>query len=369
MRRIICVAIVLWPAVTLGQEKCSAPNVSFKWSGPSTVFMKTDAQFKAGATPRIGILVEGSQPIPVDTSVLSYEPGTTRPETETFSVHLGDAPILASEGRVTVRFEGLQGCSKPVNVVNVVALEKHHLAVDGGVSVGLDTNNVLRSHSEFALTASSRWTSAFTGLADLRLTTLDPVKQPSDQGPPQSPANNTNTILESGGRTVEASAKMLYNFRVGWLLGFIPVPLPVVEEASRSVSVVGGVGIRTATSLKDSREVTDARWNYRVGFRAQVLGYNAGLPAEGFADTRGHLELGVARDQFWKDDDMWRLYAEQQIEIPYIGSRWLRFLARMKLDRPWSGYGPSEIRFSLLASLSPTVFGELLGVSADATPK
>jgi hypothetical protein len=170
---------------------------------------------------------------------------------------------------------------------------------------------------------------------------------------PKDPDDATGELLQAGGRTVDASARMLLNLRWPCCLGS--------EDMQPSLALVAGLGIRSA-GLLDAREVADARWRYMGGLRFQVLGYNAGLPAESLGDTRGYLELGIARDQFWKSDNMWRWYALQQVEIPYIGSKWLRFLARMKVDRPFSDYGASEFRFSLLASISPSLFADLLGL-------
>ncbi len=94
----------------------------------------------------------------------------------------------------------------------------------------------------------------------------------------------------------------------------------------------------------------------------EVAGLNAGGPAESFTDTRGHIELGVANDTFWLETKKGRLYGQGQLEIPAIGSKLVRFLTRITMDRPVSGVGPSEVRISILSSLNPAELGKLLGV-------
>jgi hypothetical protein len=102
-----------------------------------------------------------------------------------------------------------------------------------------------------------------------------------------------------------------------------------------------------------------------AGARVQVLGYNAGEPAENFANTRGFVELGYARDQFWSPGTQNRIYTEGQVEIPSFGSQFLRLLLRLKIDRAMGPPGgPSEVRISVLSSINPSVLGTLLGVSS-----
>jgi hypothetical protein len=260
-----------------------------------------------------------------------------------------DAKLLDNGGRVQVEFNGLEDCSGRVKLQDVVAIEQHHLSIDTGLAFSLNAAGSFVSHLEAALDANSRWLRWLSGDVDLRLTKIDVLQKPPPQG------ETPTSFLNTGGTTLDAVGRVLVSLvpRSSWL--FLRIP----QESERPwfEPVIGG-GLRSVVSGD-----VDVRWRAFGGLRVQVLGYNAGEPAETFANTRGFVEAGYARDQFWRDTDVNRLYAEGQIEVPSFGTNWLRFLLRMKIDRGIAQPGPSEVRFSILTSLDPSKLGALIGLT------
>jgi hypothetical protein len=170
----------------------------------------------------------------------------------------------------------------------------------------------------------------------------------STSPPPQA-------ALQQGGQTVDAGTRLLFHPALN-------KPYFGDEAFQPALAAVLGAGLRSVIG----ENVPETRWRWFLGVRLQALGYNAGMPAEGFADTRGYFEAGFARDEFWRGLHMWRAYSEGQLEIPGVGGKWVRFLVRLKLDRPLGG-GASEVRISALTSIAPSALGAFLGAAVGSS--
>lgn len=345
---------------------CAPPTASFRWLGPRAAFMSTNARFAADvpdSEPR-GIRIYGKngtwsvrpegpgkylhcsigtngdcreQLIPINFESSTDGNGSSVP-----------VDLLEGGGRVSVEFSGLQDCEGKVRVADAVALEQHHLAVDLGQSFTLNARGSFIGGFELSLNAYSRWMGALSGEVDVRMAQLAQVEEEVGTEPGTEPSES---FLEKGGNTLDGSVRVLLNLDLDELAF-------TKADSQPWFSVVGGVGLRSMIS--DGKEV-DVRRRVFGGARLQVLGYNAGGPAESFTDTRGHIELGVANDTFWRDTRRSRVYAQGQLELPGIGSKLVRFLTRATMDRPLSGSGPSEVRVSILSTLNPAELGKLLG--------
>lgn len=404
------------------QPDCRLPTASFRWTGPNAAFLETNAKFNVtdggGATPdRAMTGGKDEKPVTTVTTVTTITTVTTaapekpatiattatiaRPAKLTVSIdkldggtwsvdipevttqrscftagdgnceqafavdfHRGNddkvAPLLDRGGRVTVEFQGLDvshHCPNGARLDGVVAMEQHHLAIDQGVSFDLDRDGKLSPHYELALNANSRWRSWFSGDIDLRLVKLSAV----DSGASSTSPNFT----PKGGQAIDAAVRALVHLdRARAPDAFVSL----ADVPNPWLAVVAGAGVRSfiapeGTATSDGATKPELRGRLFAGLRLQVLGYNAGKPAESFGDTRGYFEAGYARDQFWRGLDMARLYLEGQIEIPGVVNKNVRLLARIAVDRPWgSGSGPSEVRISALASIKPAVLSAFFGV-------
>lgn len=279
------------------------------------------------------------------------------------AIDLTGFKLLSTGGRIqvhyTARDEKACKARKEGDSPPIIALEKHHLSIDVGVAFGLNGDGSFASHSELALNATSIWTHWTMGVIDLRYSALAAVQQGSDTSKQQATDTSKFNPFTSGGGTFEANAAEFFNLkgdeaRIPWLLVF------------------GGVGVRTVPGGQGADVV--GRGRLLVGVRVQVLGYNQGTPADSFANTRGYFQIGYARDRFWLQecgtgapatcvpfDERNRWFAEGQIEIPGIGGKYVRILARAKLDVPVSNNGPSELRISALSAVNPEFFRGMFG--------
>ncbi len=349
--------------------QCAPPSVSFKWFGTRGSYMTTNAKFafapddlSARTSAAASSLADASRSSPStpkspgirllgrQRQVLAEinDVGRLRHcgsddkggcvDQQVFLVEFGKGASLWDTGyRVSVEFTGLQNCLGQVIVEDVLVLEQHHLAIDVGVSFGLDPAGKFVPHFEMAVSANSRWLNWLYGDVDLRLTTLEATETTGQQ-----------PSLTSGAQTFDVAARSLWDVRFS----------SFTDQAWGLV--VLGVGVRSVAPA----EFTDVRRRFFGGARLQAVGYNAGEPAENFANTRAFLEFGYARDEFWKGTNENRIYVEGQIEIPSFGSKWVRLLVRMKIDKALGPTeNPSEVRMSVLSSINPSTFGTLLGFS------
>jgi len=363
--------------------QCTPPTVTFRWVGTHGAYMTTNPKF--APTDLAGTAVVSPPPATPSTPASPARNCSEVPESPSIRIlgrdgqcltqvknvknfrHCGsddtagcldqvypvafdkvpNGSLVENGYRVSVEFTGLLNCSGQVRVEDVVVLEQHHLAVDVGSSFGLNAAGSFVSHLELALNANSRWTNWFFGDVDLRLSMLEETSSPDQQ---VSLKNGSHMTLDATGRAL-------------FVLKVVPSGLRVTtqEDSYQPWFVpVLGAGLRSLAP----GTVTDVRYRFLGGVRLQVLGYNAGEPAENFGNTRGFVEVGYSRDQFWRETNENRIYTEGQIEIPSIGSKWLRFLVRMKIDRGIGPPGdPSEVRISVLSSINPSTLGALLGFS------
>jgi hypothetical protein len=387
-----------------GDSNCT-PKVTFEWLGSTVVKMWTDATFdseKALAPDAelkvlkaVYALPDGGTPEEKETGekeaektprtrtsylgpivVVPVKDGFTQPVWRadrpirvvsnaiyasrdggggsTFLLDVGDSRLLERGGRVTVVLRNVK-CgdkTKTVQFADAVILEQHHIAVDVGAAFSLDAKGSMPAHPEFALTSYSRWMGYLSGAVDLRITNLEKVASDS--------TTNQESFLKSGGNTLDISGRVFLNVDPQ-LRNY-----GIAREGTQPwFALVGGLGARSVPG----QDAVDARARFFGGIRLQVLGYNADRPAESFGNSRGHVEIGVARNWFWRDTKEGRLYSEAQLEIPNIGAKYVRFLARITVDRPmqFANTGPSEIRLSVLSSINPTLFGQILGFSSKAS--
>jgi len=239
-----------------------------------------------------------------------------------------------------------------VHVVDAVVVEQHHIAVDVGASFSLDEKGSLPASPEFALNAYSRWIGAVSGTFDARLVSLAKTAENSGSDQP-SP-------LKEGGNTLNVSGRLLLNADPTFSTVFAR------QGTQPWLAAVAGLGERSVPG----GGALDARPRFFGGLRVQVLGFNADRPADNFGGSRGYLEIGWAKDWFWRELQQkdQRIYAEAQIEIPNVGAKYLRFLVRAAADRAmeFGNGGRSEIRLSVLSSINPSVFGQILGYTAKA---
>lgn len=385
MKPTVAALMAMVPAFTLGQDasSCKPPSISFRWVGTHAALMRTNARFDrqpapppaGGAAPQLAVATSSTTagdiaririllPDGRDANVSKQQWNdlrTTRrfsindtagDSEQLFLVRFDDDDLLRDGGRVTLEFAGLSGCPSLVRIEDVIVLQQHFLRVDFGVAFIRDAAGGFSTHPELSMNAYSRWRGWVSGDVDLRLVKLEAIETPTND-PSSSP-------LTRGGSTLDTAGRILLNIdpgRKSWLHVF------ALEGSQPWAAIVLGGGLRTAPSATE----TDVRRRLFVGGRLQVLGYNAGAPAQSFADTRGFIELGYGWDQFWTGTPIahgtHRLYAEGQLEIPSLGTKWIRVLARLKVDRPWEGYGASEVRFSLLSSIDPAAFGAFFGIA------
>ncbi|GEJ58535.1 MSCRAMM family protein [Anaeromyxobacter diazotrophicus] len=348
--------------------RCVPPVVTFRWIGTHGSFMTTNAKFApvepstlervastrdARELPSIRILSK-DRPLAEFKDVAYFRRCASGDangcEEQVFRVDFEnqDAQLLENGGRVQVEFTGLQDCSGRVRIEDVVVLEQHHLAIDVGAAFALDAAGSFASHVEAALNANSRWLSWLSGDVDLRLTKVEVLQTPP-------PGATQTSFLNTGGTTLDVAGRALLD-----LDGRSSFPFLAGAKESHQpwLAPVLGAGMRSLIS----GDKTDVRGRLFTGLRMQVLGYNAGEPAESFGNTRGFVEAGYANDQFWRGANQNRVYAEGQIEVPSFGSKWVRLLLRMKVDRGIGPPGdPSEVRISLLTSLNPSALGTFLG--------
>lgn len=352
--------------------QCSPPAVSFRWVGTRGAYMVTNPRFAPTPPPAGGVAAASSLASPATQKRIRCEDPVEPPSIrildrrgecmavvqdvknyrhcgmgdsagcveQVYSVPLTDAepPLsLVDNGyRVSVEFTGIQNCSGKVRVEDVVVQEQHHLAIDVGSSFGLNSAGSFVSHLEAALNANSRWKGWLYGDVDLRLTSFEAT----------SPGNDPK-LAQAGRMTLDTAGRALFSLSnlASEADAYQPWIVPVL-----------GAGLRTSPG-----DVVDVRYRGFGGVRLQVLGYNAGEPAESFGETRGFVEIGYAYDRFW-DGFPHRVYTEGQLEIPSFGSKWVRLLVRGNIDRPIAPPGtPAEVRLSLLTSLNPSTLGTFLG--------
>jgi hypothetical protein len=342
--------------------QCAPPTVSFKWVGTGGCYLRTNAKFtpsrssarspvasstagsrcssKPPESPSIRILNRRGECLDEIRDLATFrhcgiDDGADCTE-QVFPVVFDKSVNLVENGfRVSVEFTGLQNCSGQVRIEDVIVLPQHRLSVDIGASWSLKGDGTFEPHLEAALNANSRWASWLYGDIDLRLATLEP------SGP------GTISISNGSKQTFDAAGRAL----------FAPEAISGGQSFQPWWTPVLGVGARSLAPT----DLTELRFRGFGGIRLQVNGFNAGEPAENFGNSRGFIEFGYAWDTFWQPSPH-RGYAEGQLEIPSFGSKWVRLLMRLKLDKPFgTGGGPSEVRVSVLSSINPTILGEVLG--------
>jgi hypothetical protein len=302
--------------------------------------------------------------VPVPKSSRHLYVGKDDPTGSTFLLDLSNQKLVDHGGRAEVIFRNVRcpnNDRRTVHVADAVVLEQHHIAIDVGASFSLDRGGSLNAHPEFSLNAYSRWSGSLSGAVDLRLTTLEQVAKDSSTDQP--------SFLASGGNTLDGSGRLFVNLDPDFDLDLLHGPNLARQGTQPWFAIVGGAGVRSVPRDTSTEDVSvDVRARFFGGLRAQVLGYNSDLPAASFGESRGHLEVGVAKDQFWRDTTEERLYAEAQLEIPDFGGKYVRFLARVAVDRPmdFGDTSASEVRLSVLSSINPALFGQLLGFSQKA---
>ncbi|MFI5119087.1 MAG: hypothetical protein ACHQM4_01660 [Thermoanaerobaculia bacterium] len=341
------------PAHAEDGNVCKPPEFSVRWVDHSAVELVTKADPAGEFEVEVRELPGTSNSTP-----MKYAPADSVHATADgvgTAINLTGFKLLSTGGRIQVHYESKEtdpctarkeGISPPI-----VALEKHHLSIDLGVVFGLNGDGSFASHAEFAINATSFWKRWTTGVIDLRYSALAAVQKGED--------TSTFNPFTSGGGTFEASAIGLFH--------------PWGDEASIPwLMPLVGVGVRTVPGGKDADVA--GRGRLFVGARVQVLGYNQGTPADSLANTRGYFQIGLARDRFWLQecgagspdtckafDERNRWFAEGQLEIPGIGGKYVRILARAKLDIPVSNNGPSELRISALSAIDPEFFRGIFG--------
>jgi hypothetical protein len=344
--------------------QCAPPTASFKWVGTGGSYLRTNAKFMptrasarspaASSTPAPTTGRCSAKPVSPSIRILNrrgecldeirdlatfrhcgIDDGADCTE-QVFPVVFGDKVNLVENGfRVSVEFTGLQNCSGQVRIEDVIVIPQHRLSVDIGASWALKGDGSFEPHLEAALNANSRWTSWLYGDVDLRLATLEPT------------SSGTISISNGSKQTFDAAGRALFS----------PEAIAGGQNYQPWWTPVAGVGARS----KAPTELTELRFRAFGGIRLQVNGFNAGEPAENFGNSRGFIEFGYAWDTFWQPAPQ-RGYAEGQLEIPSFGSKWVRLLMRLKIDKPiGTGGGPSEVRVSVLSSINPTILGEVLG--------
>lgn len=360
------------------------PRVTFEWVGPSTVRMWTDAEFATPSTPvtpdpASNILVASWKPSgpgddptnPRQYPIIVKVGGLAQPVPRaanhvyvskdsaagsTFLVDLQGQRLVANGGRAEVILRDVvcpAGQVKTYHVSDAVVMEQHRLAIDVGYAFSLDGAGRLPGSPEYSLNSYSRWSGPLSGIVDVRMTTFEKVAK---EGVPDPSGVASVSFLGKGGNTLDASGRVLYNVDPERWWGE-----PAPEWTQPWLALVAGAGVRSLPGLS----TVDARFRYFGGVRVQVLGYNSDQPASGFRGARSHIEAGYARDWFWRDTIEHRVYATAQLEIPKIGSRYLRFAVRATVDRPthFGDTSGSEVRLSVLSSINPEIFGSLLGFS------
>jgi len=203
--------------------------------------------------------------------------------------------------------------------------------------------------------ADGKWRPGFLSGADIRYSAIGAIDEhASDEaadpgsGDGGEPADEEPfNPLAAGGGVLEAnvfgSLNLLPRFAIATGFGFTTVP--------------GEAGSELETKTK-----------YYVALRGEVEGYNAGQPADSLAGSSSWAQAGTMNNDLFEavvletatdttpavlSDESKRYFLEGEVELPRVGTEWLRILVRLYASVPTSGDGPSDVRVSALASVDP----------------
>jgi len=364
--------------------QCSPPEFSVDWLGQSTAVLRVVAE-PAG---RFAVDFEFQQE-PADAACgeegFSY-PGSvivdSRRSAAEALLNLTDCHmrrIIQSNGYVFVHWRELFDDTETEDATcegrksgraRLAVMSRHLISIDVGKVFALAGDGTWSSQSELALSASSRWTRAFSGVVDIRYSGLPALEEETSGstdggGDVQTLQENTpafNPFASSGGLLRGDVYGVVY-----------PSCVKALKPFHRGIctpafGILAGVGLSSVQSDDKQGAYTRSRWF--AGLRVQVSGYNAAERASSLGTTRGYVQFGYAYDDRWQWTELasgsaeqdpeyvqrsekGRLFLEGQLELPQVGTQWLRLLVRLYADLPSSKKGPSDIRVSALASIKP----------------
>ncbi len=280
------------------------------------------------------------------------------------------ATILRDGGQVRVKFHSEETgvCKEKVEGERKVQLlERHRFAIDVGSVFALETGGSWKSNPELAVIATSRFSPRLRGAVDIRYSSLGAIASPTPtptaaSGTTTTPATSPTTTPTPFNPFTSSAGILRADFSL--IQAFNSAPAP-------EFGVVGGFGLTTVPGVKLTK--VDARHRFFLGPRIEVRGYNAGQPADTFSNSRGHFQVTAAWDDLWRWDeqvgdkvvhhnDPWRVVTEGELEIPQIGSQYLRLSLRLIADLPTRRSNTlSDIRISALATLDPALIPRLFG--------
>jgi len=393
----------LWAQTTENQGMtCQTPEFSFAWDGSrnATLIAKADpAQtfevklsylrtaparkpFQAILVPlaRECCLVQGADGSCASPCV-TFDVRAT-PEGSETAVVLDRRALLLSGGELGFHWEALKAdkdtkicpARRTGSDTKIRVMHKHDLNIDLGQVYALESGGSWDANAEVALTSNSRWytwlSSGFsarysaigaTDESDDSMEDMDTMEEGDDEGGmmgdeaddmgegdgEETPFNP----FEQGGGVLEAEFYVAVN----------PPKIP-----NWALVLAGGFGSVPTPGSSD----LETRQRTFLGLRSSVMGFNAGRPADSLANSKGFFQIGVGWDDLWEEvilepasedgtipalvsDESERYVLEGQLELPRVGTEWLRIAVRLYASIPTSGDGPSDLRVSALASVDP----------------
>lgn len=333
-------ALLATPAIS---ETCPDPRFEIQWSGYSDATLLVSASQddlhlrltleypRDGDWDPISLLFAPSSPCNSEKA----RPGgvafcvIASPGGASIPLSIDRRGLLRSGGQLEIQYQS-PGCS--VRRQSVRAIDKHRLSLDLGTSYILRGDGSWDNHAEAALSRRSQWREHLLLGTDLRYsflstdatTTTDAnATDPGDQ-PPLNPLESTAGVLQ------------------GDLYLVLGAPF-----APRLGLVIGG-GFSTLPGSESELETTR---RYFTGLRVSVDSYNSGRPGDSLRHASGYLQAGISMDDLWIEAA--RIFVQGELELPKIGTSWLRSVVRLDISLPASGTGPSDVRVSVLGSVDP----------------
>lgn len=300
--------------------------------------------------------------------LFAAEGGTSVPVTFDRKAVLRGGGFLSATYREVVA-EEVAGCDvRHRGVTKVKAIDQHVLSFDVGPVYTLDGEGGWSNHAEVAVTARSEWSPLFHGGVDLRYSAIGAVAETEDDG--MSMEGGDEGEGGEGGGDGEATDVRAFNpFEQGggvFEASFHGSLHPL--RNNRWLGLLAGAG---ASSLpgEEGAEL-DLRRRWFAGLEMSVKGYNAGQPAKSLGGTRGFVRFGYMDDELWDNveiepasddgttpavfsDESERYFLNGELELPKLGTEWLRIYLRTFISVPASGDGPSDVRVSALVSVDP----------------
>lgn len=290
------------------------------------------------------------------------------PDGATASFYMDRKALLQAGGLVSLKYRALEeekdtvcqyrkaGPASPT----VMVLEKHTLNFDVGSVFNIQGDGSWKTHGEAALAEDSRWRTWFQSGFSLRYSALDASEDDNGDADGDTGANPKAAAddgeqeefnpLTQGGGLLETSVYVLVS-------PFKPLP---------RLGFVGGWGLSSVPG--DAGSALHVRQRSYIGIRETFAAVNAGRKGDSLQNAQGYIQAAWADDALWDNvelepatettpavfsNERGRFFFEGDIEIPRIGTEWLRFDLRFFASVPRSGDGPSDIRISALASIDP----------------